>query len=119
VEGRARALRAGAAAAQAQGLRADFMAEDVARALRRLLAQQRRFDLVVLDPPRAGARDVLSAIVELAPRVLAYVACDPVTLARDLKWLCANGYRLEAFAAYDMFPHTHHVETLVWLSRVR
>ncbi|HET9955671.1 MAG TPA: 23S rRNA (uracil(1939)-C(5))-methyltransferase RlmD [Polyangiaceae bacterium] len=76
------------------------------------------FDLVVLDPPRAGARDLIEALARLAPRFIAYCACDPVTLARDLKSLCAGGYALDSIHAFDMFPGTHHVETLVWLRRM-
>jgi tRNA/tmRNA/rRNA uracil-C5-methylase (TrmA/RlmC/RlmD family) len=71
----------------------------------------------VLDPPRAGAKDVVEPLVELAPKSVAYVACDPVTLARDVKLLCARGYALDSVTAFDMFPQTHHVEVLAWLSR--
>jgi tRNA/tmRNA/rRNA uracil-C5-methylase (TrmA/RlmC/RlmD family) len=71
----------------------------------------------VLDPPRAGARDVLAILAEVAAGAIAYVACDPVTLARDLKGLAAHGFRLERVTAYDMFPQTHHFETLAWLRR--
>ena len=76
-----------------------------------------RVDLVLLDPPRSGAKDVLSPLVAEAPRALGYVACDPVTLARDLRVLLAQGYVLEGVTCFDMFPQTHHVETLAWLAR--
>jgi tRNA/tmRNA/rRNA uracil-C5-methylase (TrmA/RlmC/RlmD family) len=72
---------------------------------------------VVLDPPRAGAKGALPGIATLRPRAIAYVSCDPVTLARDLKELVLAGYRLESVRCFDMFPHTHHVETLAWLDR--
>jgi 23S rRNA (uracil1939-C5)-methyltransferase len=72
---------------------------------------------VVLDPPRAGAKDALRGIVTLRPTAIAYVSCDPVTLARDLREIVAAGYRLESVRCFDMFPHTHHVETLAWLDR--
>jgi len=74
-------------------------------------------ELVVLDPPRAGAKTALGPLVKLAPRAIAYVACDPVTLARDVRVLAADGYRLESVTCFDMFPQTHHVETLAWLVR--
>ena len=75
------------------------------------------FELVVLDPPRAGARGAIRGIVAIVPSAIAYVSCDPVTLARDLKELVAAGYRLESVQCFDMFPHTHHVESLAWLTR--
>jgi tRNA/tmRNA/rRNA uracil-C5-methylase (TrmA/RlmC/RlmD family) len=73
--------------------------------------QLRRADLVVLDPPRAGAGpDVLGRICALRPRRVAYVACDPASLARDVASLQAQGYRLRALRAFDLFPMTRHVE---------
>ena len=73
-------------------------------------------DLALLDPPRSGAKAALEPLLRLKPRAIAYVACDPVTLARDLRVLAARGYVLEAVTCFDMFPQTHHVETLVWLA---
>jgi len=74
-------------------------------------------DLVLLDPPRAGAETtVIKGILALQPRHISYVSCDPATLARDLKKLLAGGYSLESVTAFDMFPQTHHVETVVHLS---
>ncbi len=71
----------------------------------------RRTDLVVLDPPRSGAgRAVVDGIAALAPRAVAYVACDPAALARDTKFLSGHGYRLDGLRAFDLFPMTHHVE---------
>jgi len=73
-------------------------------------------DFVLLDPPRAGAESaVVKGILDLrAPRI-AYVSCDPATLARDLKKLIAGGYVIDALQAFDLFPQTHHVETIVRL----
>jgi tRNA/tmRNA/rRNA uracil-C5-methylase (TrmA/RlmC/RlmD family) len=69
------------------------------------------FDLVVLDPPREGAkRGVVEQVVDRAPRAVAYVACDPAALARDVAIFSEHGYRLEALRAFDLFPMTHHVE---------
>ncbi|MET0999658.1 MAG: TRAM domain-containing protein, partial [Marmoricola sp.] len=68
-------------------------------------------DLVVLDPPRAGAkRQVVRAIVEQAPRAVAYVACDPAALARDIAIFAEHGYVVAALRAFDLVPMTHHVE---------
>jgi len=73
-------------------------------------------DFVLLDPPRAGAESaVIEGILDLkAPRVC-YVSCDPATLARDLKKLVAGGYLVQSLKAFDLFPQTHHVETVVHL----
>jgi 23S rRNA (uracil1939-C5)-methyltransferase len=70
-----------------------------------------------LDPPRAGAREAISGIIALGPRLIAYVSCDPVTLARDLKELASARYELRNVQCFDMFPQTHHVETLAFLVR--
>jgi 23S rRNA (uracil1939-C5)-methyltransferase len=73
-------------------------------------------DLLLLDPPRTGAENkVITGILSLKPRNIVYVSCDPATLARDLKKLLAGGYSLDTVVAFDMFPQTHHVETVVRL----
>src|SRR6266540_3702172 len=74
-------------------------------------------DFLLLDPPRTGCenRDI-AGIVALRPAQIAYVSCDPATLARDLKKLIAAGYSLDSVGAFDMFPQTHHVETVARLS---
>jgi 23S rRNA (uracil1939-C5)-methyltransferase len=73
-------------------------------------------DFVLLDPPRAGAEGAtIEGILKLGPRRIAYVSCDPATLARDLRALTAGGYRLDSLSAFDMFPQTHHVETVAHL----
>jgi tRNA/tmRNA/rRNA uracil-C5-methylase (TrmA/RlmC/RlmD family) len=76
-----------------------------------------RPDVVVLDPPRAGAgRDVMTAVLGLRPRVVAYVACDPASLARDVRTALDGGWRLSGLRAFDAFPMTHHVECVAALS---
>ncbi|MEX5299466.1 TRAM domain-containing protein [Kocuria sp. CPCC 205292] len=75
-----------------------------------------RPDVVVLDPPRAGAgRAVVDRLVALAPRRIAYLACDPATLARDLGRFRRAGWHVREVRAFDMYPNTHHVETLAVL----
>jgi tRNA/tmRNA/rRNA uracil-C5-methylase (TrmA/RlmC/RlmD family) len=70
-----------------------------------------RADVVVLDPPRTGAkRAVVRAIAALGPRAVAYVACDPAALARDLAYFAEEGGRLASLRAFDLFPMTHHIE---------
>lgn len=76
-------------------------------------------DVVVVDPPRAGIeRAALDAIVNLQPHTIAYVSCDPATLARDLKRLISADYRIEQITPFDMFPQTYHVETMVLMKKV-
>jgi len=76
------------------------------------------FDLVVLDPPREGARRaVVEQVVDRAPRAVAYVACDPAALARDVGYFAEHGYRLTSLRAFDLFPMTHHVECVTLLER--
>lgn len=87
---------------------------DVERALAN--PRWREVDLVVLDPPRSGAgQAVVEAIVARTPRAVAYVACDPAALARDVKTFRAAGWRLSALRAFDLFPNTHHVECVALL----
>lgn len=77
-----------------------------------------RFDRVLLDPPRAGALEVLPRVAALGADRIVYVSCHPGTLARDLEALChVHGYRLEAAGVIDMFPHTTHVESMAVLER--
>lgn len=77
-----------------------------------------RPDFVLLDPPRAGAGEiVINRLLTLQPSKINYVSCDPATLARDLKLLVKGGYRIDSVTAVDMFPQTFHVETVVKLSK--
>ena len=75
-------------------------------------------DVVVLDPPRRGAgRDVVEQLASLGPRAIAYVACDPSALARDLATFAAHGYELSRLRAFDLFPMTAHVECVALVTR--
>ena len=74
-------------------------------------------DVIVVDPPRKGCDEkCLDTMLKMAPSRIVYVSCDSATLARDLKLLCAGGYRLERVRPVDQFAHTVHVETVVLLS---
>jgi 23S rRNA (uracil1939-C5)-methyltransferase len=76
-----------------------------------------QIDFLLLDPPRVGAESrVIDGILQLRPKRICYVSCDPATLARDLRKIIAGGYALDSLAAFDMFPQTHHVETVAKLS---
>ncbi|WP_270376885.1 23S rRNA (uracil(1939)-C(5))-methyltransferase RlmD [Mediterraneibacter faecis] len=75
-------------------------------------------DLIVVDPPRKGCDEtLLETIVKMQPEKVVYVSCDSATLARDLKYLCANGYEIRMCRGVDQFPQTVHVETVVLLSQ--
>lgn len=89
-----------------------------ARALADYAGKMKAPPLVVMDPPRSGAgQKVMAALANLEPERIIYVACDPAALARDLKVAVSRGYQIESLQAYDLFPHTHHVETVVLMSK--
>ena len=76
-------------------------------------------DVIVVDPPRKGCDEtLLRTMTDMSPERIVYVSCDSATLARDLKYLCENGYELQKVRAVDMFPNTVHVETVVLMSKV-
>ena len=76
-------------------------------------------DVVSLDPPRKGCDETcLSAVLELSPKRIVYVSCDPGSLARDIKYLGEGGYALEKWVGIDNFPRTGHVETVALLSKL-
>jgi 23S rRNA (uracil1939-C5)-methyltransferase len=78
-----------------------------------------QIDFLLLDPPRVGAESrVVDGILQLRPTRISYVSCDPATLARDLRKILAGGYLLDSLAAFDMFPQTHHVETIAKLTAI-
>lgn len=93
-----------------------FIAGPVEEQLRQQ-AKDQSVDAVVLDPPRKGCDpEVLQALIDIRPRRLAYMSCNPSTLARDLKQLVQGGYRVQQVQPADFFPQTAHVECLVMLS---
>ena len=74
--------------------------------------------MVVVDPPRKGCEEVLlETIVKMQPQRIVYVSCDSATLARDLKFLSANGYAVKKVQPVDQFGHSVHIETVVLLSK--
>jgi 23S rRNA (uracil1939-C5)-methyltransferase len=119
VEIHAPASRAAQRAAAEQGLSCTARAGRADLACDELRRSERRFDLVIIDAPRAGLRGAATSITELRPRSVALVSCNPVSLARDLSAFTAAGYVIRQVHAFDMFPHTHHLEVLAWLERVR
>ena len=100
---------------QARNIR--FVCEDATEYICKAAANKEHFDVVLMDPPRAGStKEFVDAVISLAPERVVYVSCNPETLARDLKWFC-RAYRVETIRPYDMFPLTGHVETVVQLVR--
>jgi 23S rRNA (uracil1939-C5)-methyltransferase len=72
-----------------------------------------------MDPPRAGiAPPVHDALAQLKPKQIAYISCDPATLARDIKKMLKKGYNLISITPFDLFPQTAHIETIVLLDQI-
>lgn len=120
VEGEAGLIERARANARLNGIsNADFHVADLSAAPDSQIPWLRgRYDAVLLDPPRVGAREVLSAVAHLAPRRVVYISCHTGSLARDLGVLCHElGFRLHAAGVLDMFPHTTHVESIAVLDR--
>ncbi len=105
--------------AEMNGIRnVDFYAGDAGAVLDNLAGEGAKFDVAVLDPPRAGCdAKVLRILAGLKVRRIVYVSCNPASLARDLKLLAELGYRLEEAQPVDMFPQTSHVEAIILLQR--
>ncbi|SFU08169.1 class I SAM-dependent RNA methyltransferase [Arthrobacter sp. ov118] len=84
----------------------------------RVLRQKpRNFDALILDPPRAGAgKAVVKQLIDAGPRAVAYVSCDPASFARDLGYFRQGGWDMAGLRAFDLYPHTHHMETVALLT---
>ena len=95
-----------------------FYNADAGKFMVELSEQNKKVDVVFMDPPRSGSDEAfLSSVVKLAPKKVVYVSCNPETLARDLKYLTRHGYQAVECQPCDMFPFTKHVETVVLLSK--
>lgn len=94
-----------------------FICADAGDFMVNMAAEGETCDVLLMDPPRAGSDQAfLSSAVTLAPKRIVYVSCNPETLARDLKYLTRNGYRVKTIQPVDMFPHTNHVEVVTLLT---
>ena len=99
-------------------LEAEFICDDATRYMQALAKDGQNFDVIILDPPRAGSTPTfLKATTQLAQKKIVYVSCNVVTQARDLKVLLDSGFAIERVTPVDMFPHTKHVECVVLMSR--
>ena len=93
-----------------------FYNEDAGEFMVKMAAQGKTADVVFMDPPRAGSDEAfLSSLLQLSPKRVVYISCNPVTQARDLKYLISHGYRVERCQPVDMFPWTYHIENIVAL----
>jgi 23S rRNA (uracil1939-C5)-methyltransferase len=100
-------------ALRAEITNATFMAADLANTSENRLYQTcGKIDVVLLDPPRDGAKEIIAKLPQLSPKRIVYVSCNPATLARDAKVLAEAGYQLDSLGVMDMFPHTAHVESI-------
>ncbi len=99
------------------GLNAEYSCLDCADGLRELINENYRPHAVILDPPRAGAKDIIADLLNLNAEKIIYISCDPATLGRDIEVLEKSGYcAVNSFVA-DMFPQTYHLESLTLLTR--
>ena len=100
-----------------EGIKNNKDANGIGKTATETSADMRHPDVIVVDPPRKGCdEECLRTMVSMAPARIVYVSCDSATLARDLKYLCTNGYKLIKVRPVDMFPNTVHVETVVLLN---
>jgi len=95
----------------------EFIAAKVEQQLKALVAAKARFDWILLDPPRQGLGKAAALLPLLRPERIIVISCDPATLARDLGLMIAARYRLTALRGVDMFPQTHHLESVAVLER--
>lgn len=97
---------------------ARFVVADAGDFMRELACEGERVDVLLMDPPRAGASEpFLEAAAALAPARIVYISCNPETQVRDLRFLCERGYAVRVVQPVDMFPHTDHVETVALVER--
>ncbi len=96
----------------------EFIADDLQKGLKTLIERKMRSEVIVLDPPRAGATlKTLERVLAFVPQKIVYVSCNPSTLARDLKFFHLFGFRLDRLQPVDMFPWTYHIECVAEMKR--
>jgi 23S rRNA (uracil1939-C5)-methyltransferase len=118
VEHNRRSIHWAEANSRAAGLTsARFLAADVEQQIKTLVGRKTRFDCILLDPPRQGLGKAAALLPLLAPERILSISCDPATLARDLALITRADYRLTRLIPVDMFPQTHHIESVALLER--
>lgn len=103
--------------AESAGVMCSFFVSDVLNSLRELTKNRQQVDTIILDPPRRGIGKAANLLPKLQPQQIIYISCDPATLARDLASLCDRGYSLGRLIPVDMFPQTHHIESVALLEK--
>jgi 23S rRNA (uracil1939-C5)-methyltransferase len=112
------AIRSGARNAEAAGMtNCTFQQRSALDGIKEMAEAGEVFDLLLLDPPRRGCREVLPYLEGIGSPAVIYISCDPATLARDIKDMSELGYSLEKVQLVDMFPQTHHLETIALLRK--
>lgn len=92
-----------------------YTCADAASGVRRLIGEAKCFDIIILDPPRSGAKDVVGLLTHLRPKAVIYISCDPATLARDIGIMREGGLDVVMTRPVDMFPQTYHLESVTLL----
>ncbi|UMZ74526.1 23S rRNA (uracil(1939)-C(5))-methyltransferase RlmD [Natranaerofaba carboxydovora] len=106
-------------AKQNQVNNARFYQGDAGEFMLKMKESGEKLDVVIMDPPRSGSDEkFLSSLVKISPKKVVYISCNPITQARDMKFLAKHGYKAEEIQPVDMFPQTAHVECVVLMSRV-
>jgi 23S rRNA (uracil1939-C5)-methyltransferase len=118
VEGDASLVARARANASANGIAAEFVVDDLFEPRRFGPWAERAYDLVLLDPPRAGAIAMMERMPQWGPRRVVYISCHPGSLARDTAVLVAQGFKLSGAGVLDMFPHTTHVESIAVFEKI-
>lgn len=96
----------------------DLIKGDAKEVFKSMVSNDQKFDVVIIDPPRKGSdKEAIDAVANLSNKYIIYVSCNPSTLARDLKLLQEKGFSPKHIQPVDMFPQTHHVESIVLLSK--
>ncbi len=119
IEGQASAIRSARKNSdQAGQANTEFRKRPIHQACEELVQENRKFDCVVIDPPRQGVPGLADKLFILCRKRLVYISCDPATLCRDLGELLDQGFSLTTLQPLDMFPQTHHIETVALLEKV-
>ena len=117
-EGQGSAIRSAQANASNNGLtNCSFFKKPVHKACKELIERGQKYDCIVVDPPRQGAPNLAVSLAALTESKIIYISCDPATLGRDLSQLVGLGFVVEKIQPMEMFPQTHHIETIVLLKK--
>ena len=118
IEGQGASIRCAKLNAQNNGVtNTEFIKSPIHNACSKMVDQKRTFDCVIIDPPRQGVPGLAPDLAKLTRKRLIYISCDPATLCRDLADLTESGFVIDTIQPVDMFPQTHHIETVVTLRK--